>query len=235
MQETAGAVAEHRSMGLTLLLEGEPSSLLKIAASNAFWHLPLQPIQKLCEEAGVVVSNGTSLFAHILALTQHVLQVDEAKALEVLQLRLVAPSVAASDFLQSPHVADAFDDGDMPCLEEFLKEDKQAKVNNARFHEEYLTKVCQSKGRKIKRNQVSWPPTITVEWANSLLPPDSNIIRDTFNNRWQGHKATFGTCSRSWPLYGDQASLTMVLRQLWAWHKVSTGLECPFSDLSEDA
>eukprot|EP00975_Prorocentrum_lima_P001794 389080-Prorocentrum_lima.AAC.1 len=70
--------------------------------------------QKLCEDFGVAVTQGAGLFANLLALTMHVLQVDEEAALDIMQQRLVSPSVAAS--LQSSDIIDALDDRDLPRL-----------------------------------------------------------------------------------------------------------------------
>lgn len=68
---------------------------------------------------------------------------------------------------------------------------------------------------------------ISAEFARSLMPLGAKLSKDAPDSRRLGVYKPHGSISRSWPLYREKNSLTLVLQQVWRWHEMSTGRPWP--------
>lgn len=80
-----------RSMALSIraVVTGSPRSLLEVAASQAFWSLPLSTLSRLASHHKIGIPPGASLFEAAYALTQGVLGSSDMETVEIVHKRAV--------------------------------------------------------------------------------------------------------------------------------------------------
>jgi hypothetical protein len=146
-------------------------------------------------------------------------------------------------FWKTQEVQEMFDDSDMGIVSKFT----DVSAAKQSYDKEYTAKKkaylrksapaqpAPAKKRKRKASDAvavssGSGPSIRVpanlvseEEAATFLPPGSafKVWKDSRGNRWQCRHPLHSTISRTWTLYGERASLAMVLKWAWEWHRAA--------------
>lgn len=238
------------SWGVKAEVMSPPMSLMQAGARSAFWEFDKPLLDKLCQEFGITVPPGSSIFQTLLAMVSTTLDLEEEAALEILGRRLDVATGAGTnleDFLELEEAAACLDEGDRKELvEEQRKIATQVSVCR-NFKEAWRMKrkdiseakakaVAKSSGgrgrAKAKAKAVPKRPLpaglIDQSQARVLCPPGGHIWRANTGHAWQGHYRPYSRISRSWHLYGgNRQALVLVLQTLWRQHLEFSGLRCP--------
>lgn len=135
-------------------------------------------------------------------------------------------------FFDSEAAKACFDASDLQQVDSFLESPKKCESKTPEFRAKVVdfARKTRPRRREVKpKGQGSGPkPNMTQAEAQAFLPPGARISKDVPNSRWLVVWRPYGTISRSWPCWGETASLAQVLK--WAWEHAERvqGRRCPY-------
>lgn len=179
--------------------------------------------------------------------------------MEILFQRVPKPGLVDSDFWTTAEVQDSFDEADKIVVEKYLADINQPDTDGysdavwkfakkVRAAKAAAAAAGKGKARGRGRQQGGAQPRakqakhvhtpaiacgITEEEARPLVAPGARLYKYNAENRWICTMPPYGTCSRSWTVYGETVSLLKVCA--WTWHceKKSGGDDCPYPEVAE--
>jgi hypothetical protein len=229
--------------GIWAQKDGECMGLLQASALRGFKALSPQQVLEFIKHLQVKVAASATTMQMVEALVSHAFpSLDEGGMLEALGQRQQQP-LMEDGFWKTQEVQDMFDDSDMGIISKFT----DVSVAKQSYDQEYTSKKkaylrksvpAQAAPARKKRRKASdtaaassgsGPSTrvpanlVSEEEAAAFLPPGApfKVWKDSRGNRWQCRHPLHNTISRTWTLYGERASLAMVLKWAWEWHRAA--------------
>lgn len=223
--------------------DGECMGLLQASALRGFKALSPQQVLEFIKHLQVKFAASATTMQMVEALVSHALpSLDEGGMLEALGQRQQQPLIE-DGFWKTQEVQDMFDDSDMGIISK-ITDVSAAKQS---YDQEYTSKkkaylrksvpaqAAPARKKRMKASDTvaasngSGPSTrvpanlVSEEEAAAFLPPGApfTVWKDSRGNRWQCRHPPHNTISRTWTLYGERASLAMVFKWAWEWHRVA--------------
>ena len=249
MQQEAPRQPLRRAHAVAARALAPPESLLRVAARAACWTLNLTTLRRLSARCiGPGVDRHASLFATLRSLVGHILFVDEAAVLHIMQLRITLRETNVDESLELEGAGDVLDKDE---LEGAQRHAVAARAEEVLFSE-YREELCAARralvhgGKKASGNpknkasplyKWSGPAHCPAENpsqadARRLTPPGASIWRGNMGpGSWQVHPKPYPRRSVAWTMPGGPlVALRCVLQHAWRLWLKDNGLsasDCP--------
>ena len=215
-----------------MFLEEGPLPLLTIAARKAFWSMPKVSLVPYCQDLGVALGSGASLFACVYELVKHIIGGTEGEILDIVHQRLVrydAEGAYSDALLQCDAAIQMLDIHDHQTLYDEQKTARSLQTDREIYAEDYRKQrmtlhppkgkaKAKAKGRgKGKPLSIAMPPPSTIPHADAkkYIPPTSSIWRGVVRGQWCGHCPPYARISEPWRRASEANALLVVVRKLW--------------------
>lgn len=221
--------------GLLAVPRAQPQPLIKEAAAIAFWDLGSQPLQWILKQYHLIAEHDT-LYSVLHTLVAHFLpQHSETQLLDVLALRMARPEQYA-ELLDVDTVDEAVHGSDAREWAEEQEAKKKSEQHTCYQKEWRAKRVVAARAASANVAPLQFGPgpsssagsaggqgstytrlpdhRLSTAEAERFLPPGWHIHLDGKNRRWQIWGQGLNI-SRSWLLYGFEASCKLCIRLAW--------------------
>ena len=240
---------------LRMIVEGASTDLHVLAAEKAWWAMGVTLLTKIAQHLMVELPANARLFQVLLALTRHALECSEARALELLALRMRKLDDYASTMQELMQVDEAakcltvqdekeFNDTkkDVAATRQELQDFENEFAERRRAVRMAAAKAAPKTKAKGKPPQAKGKPTelpkkvseIPQAEAKLFMPDDGRLWKNNTDGAWVSRVPPLSPFSRSWAKYGEELSLRKVITNAWKQHCVVNGValaECPMKGL----
>jgi len=229
------------------------STLLQVAANNAFWSLPTALLQQIGRHLGLDIK-GT-LFQTLKQLLTHILHsVTDERICQIMKLRVVRGPRAhplVAELLDMDETIECLDEEEQREVRQEQKAYKRAAQNADLFESEF--KAFHAKTLGLKKTRASGNPknaksplhrvrtlatvppgAITQQEAKQMLPPGAYVWQGNYDGCWCVQLKPYPRFSKSWTLMGHRGALMECLRyvrRLWLSDNFLTESDCPVKNL----
>jgi len=228
-----------------LFCNGLESSLLTVAAREAFWDLPLDVLQQLQPHISGSVSPGKAdnVVATLMGMIQSVLGCDEMAAVDCLKKRFAQNDLTcmyANEFLGMDEALEVLEPRDVQLIhaEQAAVASKATSWTRFKADDSAAVKAVKAKvaqeqknARKTRRNkQTPVDSSIPHQDAAKYMPPQTSVWQSRTRFSWHARVAERPRISEPW--HNDQGkALHRLAKRAWAQHlemKVQGMDACPF-------
>lgn len=227
--------------------------LMQLAAKRAFWTTGVTQLRSLAKIIGCSgrIPPKADLFAIVMTMVQFVLEVDEERAISIIEQRLGSMSElnfsSCAELMEVDEAIEMFGKEEAEEVKAEKKKQEQIITTHRSFTRRYMEKKsaivkarAQSASSNSRRRGGAAPAKarnsaagrravipaghIGQAAAKEMLPPRCHIWRDLCQGGWQAHLEGFPRISASWAKYSERDSLLHVLRHVWRCHLEREGL-----------
>lgn len=231
-------------------------SLARLAATSAYWNLPLSFLQALAAYKGLDVEDGSDAFAVLMLLLQdECSDLGEQELVGVATRRIVTmkglQKTDASGFLEVEEAQEFLDNDDVKARKRDHDKNKGLATEFKEFKQRLSAKKQEmrsrpggkppkKRARTEKAAQMLKLPkqeSITQASVKVLTPPGAHIWVARREGQWCGRLPPFRSHSRAWAKHGQRGACIAVLQALWLDHcdMHSTPIQdVPIQDLFDD-